>query len=150
MLAVKTAVKGALNLDSSYPLSNIEVWIEGREEVTPAAPAPTRRLLDNNQVVVLVLGYSLAKSDVLPSFAQLKDLTEATDLTQQIATKLEEAGFVTPEQLGLLSVIVTTTNKIAQVIQAVQGITGGDTPLVLLPIGEPHTHVSPPLTPTAQ
>lgn len=135
---VRKAVSGALNLDSSYPLSNIEVWIENQQEV-PAAAA-TRHLLANDKVVVLVLGYSLAKSDVLPDAAELKTLTEATTLTAQIATKLAEEGFVTPEQLGLLSVLVTTTNKIAAVIQAIQGTTGGDATIVMVPIGEPHTH----------
>lgn len=135
--AVRTAVKGALNLDSSYPLSNIEVWIEGRQEVPVAAA--TRHLLADDMVVVLVLGYSLAKSDLLPPAAELKSRTEATTLTAQIATKLADAGFVTPEQLGLLSVIVTTVNKIAEVIQVIQGITGGNSTIVLMPIGRPHT-----------
>lgn len=143
--AVKRAVKGALNLDSSYPLSNIQVWIDGRQEVTAAAA--TRHLLADDKVVVLVLGYSLAKSDVLPPTAEVVELIDNPALTAQIAAKLEDEDFATPEQLGLLSVIgtgtttviLTTMDTIAEVIQAIQDITGGDTPVVMVPIGKPRT-----------
>jgi hypothetical protein len=136
MLASKEAVKSALNLPSAYAVENIRVWIEDRQMVDPA---PTRRLLANDKVVVLVLGYSLVKADDLPPFVELKTMAcRAEAITQQIAQKLGETGFVTPEQLGLLSVVVTTINKIAQVVQAIQGIAGSDAVIVLVPIGKCH------------
>lgn len=131
MTAVKASVKGALNLDSAYPLSNIMVWIENRQEVTPAG---RRHLLNNNKVVILVLGYALVRTDQLPPAAELVTKTEAC--TQQIAVQLEQQGFVTPEQLGLLSVIVTTVNKVSAVVNAILGIPGVDA-LILVPIGKP-------------
>lgn len=133
MLAIRQAVKNALNLPSAYAVENIRVWIEDRQEVTPAA---RRRLLDNDKVVVLVLGYSLVKADDLPPFAELKTAMDAEDITQQFAQQLADVGFVTPEQLGQLSVVVTAVNKITQVVQAIQGITNGNAAIVLVPIGE--------------
>ena len=55
---------------------------------------------------MVVLGYSLIRTDQLPPATELKTLIDAPDLKGAIADQLAEAGFVTEEQLGRLQVCV--------------------------------------------
>jgi hypothetical protein len=56
------------------------------------------------QAYVVVLGYSLIRTDQLPPATELKTLIDTPDLKGAIADQLADAGFVTEEQLGRLQV----------------------------------------------
>lgn len=58
------------------------------------------------QVYVVVLGYSLIRTEQLPPATELKTLMDAPELKGSIAEKLAETGFVTEEQLGRLQVCI--------------------------------------------
>lgn len=56
--AVKQAVKSALKLDNSYPLDNIQVWLQTEQEVP--TPTPGRRLHTDNKVCCGRIQFSVA------------------------------------------------------------------------------------------
>lgn len=112
--------------------------MQSTQDVTTPATL-VRRRLQSSSVYVVVLGYSLIRTDQLPPGAELKTLMDTPDLKNSLANQLADAGFVTPEQLGQLQVIVTTTNKIESVIQALEGVQNEETTALLalfVPVGE--------------
>jgi hypothetical protein len=144
VLTVKRSIKGALKLDSAYAVENIRVWIANHQDATPVVP--TRHLLDN-KVIVVVLGYSLIRSDKLPALAELTETIRASNTTQQIAELLVEQGFVSEEQLGLLQVFVTTQNKVDTFVALLKGELTEDEAAELPPpthLGESCAHTFTP------
>lgn len=134
---VQQAVHGALDLGTSYPARNIPVWLQDRQEFTPAMQ-PGRRL-QSDKVSIVLLGYSLLSTDKLLASGELRARVDAPGLSQAVADRLANAGFVPEERFGQLHVIATSTNKLKEVVQAIQGSddNAGDGLVALLaPIGE--------------
>lgn len=101
------AVHQALQLPQSYPVSNIHVWIEQ----SPASSV-RRQLLGGMPNKKFVLGFQLVNlqpSVVSPQTVVAK-LT-ASNTTVAIADQLAVTGFVTPEQLGVMSAGYSTDSS---------------------------------------
>jgi hypothetical protein len=116
--AVAASVRSALNLGADYPISNILVWLQSQQDV--AAP-PTRRLTSTS-TRVMVIAYTLVRTDKLPELTTLLEAIAAPDLTAKIAEKLAEEDFVSEDNLGkLVVVLVATPQQLDKVVNALQG-----------------------------
>lgn len=119
MQGVRKAVRSALNLNSAYPLSNINVWLSSKQEVA-AGPVPVRRLAEATTVYVAVLGYTLIRTEQLPAAKELTDLIKTPALQNSFKEQLAEAGVVTTEQLAQLQVVVTVENIAKEAAKAIE------------------------------
>jgi len=97
------AVHTSLNLPSTYPLGNIQLWIQ--TEATNAAP-PSRRLLSTNKV--FVLGYTLVSTAELPSTPDLEATLASPAALEAVAQSLEQDGFIDPQHAGTVFVGLST------------------------------------------
>lgn len=135
---VAQVVRDSLRLGNNYPLDNIAVWLENQQDVPAAAAPPGRRHLLSSTNKVVVIGYMLVKTADLPPLEELQSLMDSTDASEQFAQKLADCGLLTELQLGQLVVCVTSVDKLAEVISAIQGTGGGDgaTTILLVTVGE--------------
>lgn len=117
MRTVAGAVRDALQLGSSYPLSNIIVWVESKQEVATAATR--RRLLSTTKVLVLV--FNLIKTPDLPPVEELKTIMQTPAATVALANYLAKENFITPEQAGQLSVLIASENQSETIVLVLQG-----------------------------
>jgi len=117
MRTVAGAVRDALNLGSSYPLSNIIVWVESKQEVATAATR--RRLLSTTNLLVLV--FNLIKTPDLPPVEELKKIMQTPAATLALANYLAKENFITPEQAGQLSIVIASENQSETIVLVLQG-----------------------------
>lgn len=98
-----SAVHASLDLPSSYPLGNIQLWIQTE---TSVAAAPTRHLLSTSKV--FVLGYTLIQTTELPSTPELQATLASPAAVEAIAQSLEQDGLIAPEYAGSVFVGLST------------------------------------------
>jgi hypothetical protein len=103
MAAVAKAVHAGLNLGDAYPATNIAVWLQAQTTLAPV-PVRHRHMLAAGGDLVAVLGYSLLVTEQLPAQAALAAMMDNTTMTEAVAQKLADEGFVKEQHRGLLSV----------------------------------------------
>jgi hypothetical protein len=136
---IAEAVHNALNLDSMYPTSNILVWIQKQQSLGASFTYPAtsrRRLSDTSNSLVYVVGYALVKSPVLPTAVQLGISMASREATERLAEKLADSGFLPSEDLGRLSVGLTSLDNSDSVVQHLASTAGQGGSIHLTPIGE--------------
>lgn len=139
---VASAVHTALNLPSTYPLTNILVWVQSRQQSAPAATHRRRLLALPPGTQAYVLGYSLVQTAEVPSLQVLQDTIRQPASTEALAEHLQSFGFIDPQYNGLLLIGLTTAQSSDELMQElVSSSSGGstsDTQLLsqLVPIGE--------------
>jgi hypothetical protein len=123
---VAKAVRDGLNLGSTYPLENIRAWIHSQQDIEQGA-VPVRRLAEATNPVshLLVLAYSLVINPELPPVEELKQRMDDPAVTNTLAERLGDDGFVNQDQLGKLFITVTSVNKVQQLVEVIQGTAQG-------------------------
>jgi hypothetical protein len=144
---IADAVHNALNLDSTYPSSNILTWVQKQQSLGTSftTPAPSRRRLSetgDSATLLFVLGYALVKSPVLPTAVQLGISMASKEATERLAEKLADSGFLPSEDLGRLSTGLTSWGDSDAVVQHLTSNAGQGGSIHLTPIGERHRSVS--------
>lgn len=119
---VAKGVRDGLNLGSTYPLENIRAWIHSQQDIEQG-PGPVRRLAQAPNTVshLLVLAYSLVMNPELPPVEELKQRMVDPVVTNTLAERLGDDGFVDQDQLGKLFITVTSVNKVQQLVEVIQG-----------------------------
>lgn len=131
------AVHSALNLDSAYPVSNMILWVQ--EIAFDSANSARRRRLSDAAAAtqLLVLGYSLMKHPKLPPKMQLQTIMADPAATERLAQKLADSGFLPIEDLGRLSVGLTSWGDSSALVQHLTTSVGqGAGNIHLSPIGK--------------
>jgi hypothetical protein len=136
---IAEAVHKALDLDSTYPTSNILVWVQKQQSLGASFTYPAtsrRRLSDAADALVFVVGYALVKSPVLPTAVHLGISMASREATERLAKELADSGFLPSEDLGRLSVGLTVSGDSDSVIQQLTSTAGQGGSIHLTPIGE--------------
>lgn len=119
-LGVAQALHGALNLPSSYPVSNIRTWLASQQA---GSTTSGRHLLAADSLIIL--GYALAKEAGLPEPEALKAMVEDSSTLGVVAQGLADAGIVTQDFIKEVSVVMIAPDTNVTPQQIVKDIKSG-------------------------